>query len=52
MIPDRTTLLLACAIATANLIRPAASVQQALGFAYFVHTLRSFQRTVARRWEM
>lgn len=46
MIPDRVTLTLACAVATAGLVRTP-MIQQALGFAYAVHVLRSYRRTIA-----
>ena len=48
MIPDRTTLLLACAIAAANLFDPPAALQQVLAVIYFVHTLRAFPLTAVR----
>lgn len=45
MMPDRTTLLLACLIAAANVLH-VSSVQQAFGLVYSVRALHSFRRTV------
>ena len=47
MIPDRITLLIACAIAAAPLFQLSPSVQQALGVVYSVHALRAHRRELA-----
>jgi hypothetical protein len=47
MIPDRITLLIACAIAAAPLLQLSPSVQQALGVVYSVHALRAYRRDLA-----
>ena len=48
MIPDRTTLLLACAIAAVPILSLSPSVQQALGVVYAVHAWRAHRRDLAR----
>jgi hypothetical protein len=44
MIPDRTTLVLACAIATVPYLSMPAFFQQLLGIAYAVHALAGHRR--------
>ena len=41
MIPDRITLLIACAIAAVPIMSLSPMVQQALGVAYTLHALRA-----------
>jgi hypothetical protein len=48
MIPDRITLVIACAIAAVPLFSLSPSVQQALGVVYTVHALRAHRRELAR----
>ncbi|HZP48806.1 MAG TPA: hypothetical protein VFB07_09745 [Vicinamibacterales bacterium] len=49
MMPDRLTLLIACAIAAVPLVSAPASVQQALGVVYTLHALRQHRREIAWR---
>jgi len=44
MMPDRITLIIACAIAAMPLARISPSWQQALGVVYTLHALRSHRR--------
>jgi len=44
MIPDRITLLIACAIAAVPIMSLSPMVQQALGVVYTVHALRAHRR--------
>lgn len=48
MIPDRITLLIACAIAAVPMFSLSPSVQQALGVVYTVHALRTHRQELAR----
>ena len=49
MIPDRVTLLIACAIAAVPLLQLSPSFQQALGVVYSVHAIRSCRRDLRRQ---
>ena len=44
MIPDRTSLLIACAIAMMSIVRLSPSWQQALGVVYSLHALAAHRR--------
>ena len=44
MIPDRITLLIACAIAAVPIARLSPAWQQALGVVYTIHALRAHRR--------
>jgi hypothetical protein len=46
MIPDRTTLVIACAIATVPLLGMPSAVQQILGLVYAMRALASHRRAV------
>lgn len=48
MMPDRTTLLIACAIAATSLARLSPAIHEMLGFLYAVHALRSHRRDLRR----
>lgn len=48
MMPDRTTLLLACAIAAMSVTRLSPAIHEALGVVYALHALRSHRRDLAR----
>ena len=49
MIPDRLTLLIACAIAAVPLLQLSPSFQQALGVVYAVHAIRSCRRDLRQQ---
>ena len=47
MIPDRMTLLIACAIAAVPMLSLSPSLQQVLGIVYTVHALHGHRRARA-----
>jgi len=47
MIPDRITLLIACAIAAVPIVRLSPAWQQAFGVVYSIHALRAHRRALA-----
>jgi len=48
MIPDRITLVIACAIAATSAAQLSPAIRDLLGFLYSVHVLRSHRRELAR----
>ncbi len=48
MIPDRITLLIACAIAATPIAHLSPAIREALGLLYSVHVIRSHRRDLAR----